>query len=63
MPSVEYSFFGKTYEGSYSVDGDVVTVTSEIGSRSHTLDGNRAEGWAQILMAEIVGAAFRDHRL
>ena len=61
--TVAYEQFGKKYVGTFTVENGVVTVVSEMSSKSRPLDGNPVEGWAQILLAEIVGAAFVDRRL
>ncbi len=61
--TVEYEFGGKTYAGSYVIDENSIRVTSEIGSLTRARDGNDPFGWTRIMMAEIVGAAFRDRRL
>jgi hypothetical protein len=52
LVSVEH--LGKTYEGTYSVSGDIVTVTYDERSQSTEVGNLGARAVAQLLLKELV---------
>lgn len=45
---------GKTYDGSYSVSGGMITVSGPYGSRRTQVGGSPPDMLARMLLAEIV---------
>ena len=49
-----YTHEGKRYSGRYSVDGDIVTVSTSVGLRSAHIGGMTAYGIARRLLLEMI---------